>query len=216
MIYFHLRTSTYIFLDSFFPSKWSITFWLIYFKAKGCSLLNKSIITWHVKWLESDSILVSYRSLIQIATRVFDFVLPPPPAPEDSPSPSSPSTTRHHSPSIDITSVSPDSSVHSPITKDSELPPIDITEKPSLQPLARSKPPLKSSSKKRKKPGDARPPPPAVMPPRPQFTYAQLCYKAICAMEGKATLQDICCWVSDNFDWYRYNEGSGWEVRWEM
>ena len=32
-------------------------------------------------------------------------------------------------------------------------------------------------------------------------------------MGGKATLQDICGWMMDNYDWYRYNEGAGWEVR---
>jgi hypothetical protein len=50
------------------------------------------------------------------------------------------------------------------------------------------------------------------MPPKPQLTYAQLCYRAIKAMGGKATLQDICGWMIDNYDWYRYNEGAGWEV----
>jgi hypothetical protein len=35
-------------------------------------------------------------------------------------------------------------------------------------------------------------------------------------MDGKATLQEICGWVSDNFDWYRYNEGSGWDVSWGL
>jgi len=50
------------------------------------------------------------------------------------------------------------------------------------------------------------------MPPKPPFTYAQLCYRAIKAMGGKATLQDICGWMIENYDWYRYNEGAGWEV----
>jgi hypothetical protein len=31
-------------------------------------------------------------------------------------------------------------------------------------------------------------------------------------MGGKATLQDICSWMMENYDWYRYNEGAGWEV----
>ena len=50
------------------------------------------------------------------------------------------------------------------------------------------------------------------MPSRPQLTYAQLCYRAISALEGKATLQEICAWISDNYDWYRYNDGNTWEV----
>ncbi|KAL5508381.1 FHL1 [Sanghuangporus vaninii] len=153
------------------------------------------------------------RSQIQIATRVFDFVLPPPPAPEDSPSPSSPSsTTRHLSPSIDVTSLSPDSSVHSPLSKPVDLP---SNEEGEGQPLETEKDESsavsKPSNKKRKKPGDIRPPPPAVMPPRPQFTYAQLCYRAITALDGKATLQEICNWISESYEWYRLNEGSGWE-----
>ena len=31
-------------------------------------------------------------------------------------------------------------------------------------------------------------------------------------MGGKATLQDICGWMMDSYDWYRYSEGAGWEV----
>lgn len=50
------------------------------------------------------------------------------------------------------------------------------------------------------------------MPPRPQFTYAQLCYRAIKDLGGKATLQEICGWISDNYEWYRYNESCGWPV----
>ncbi|THH05119.1 hypothetical protein EW145_g5022 [Phellinidium pouzarii] len=150
---------------------------------------------------------------IQIATRVFNFILPPPPAPEDSPSLSSPSsTTRHLSPSIDITSLSPDSSVQSPSVNAVDLPSAVKVEKAPPEVIKTVKPIPKANGKKRKKPGvDARPPPPEVMPPRPQFTYAQLCYRAITSLTGKATLQEICAWVSDNFDWYRYNEGSGWE-----
>ncbi|EJD01018.1 uncharacterized protein FOMMEDRAFT_21478 [Fomitiporia mediterranea MF3/22] len=152
------------------------------------------------------------RSQIQIATRVFDFVLPPPPAPEDSPSPSSPSsTTRHLSPSIDVTSLSPDSSVHSPVAKPIDSPTAEHGEGQPLDLDIEKVPSTKSTNKKRKKPGDSRLPPPAVMPPRPQFTYAQLCYRAITALDGKATLQEICNWISDNYEWYRYNEGSGWE-----
>lgn len=50
------------------------------------------------------------------------------------------------------------------------------------------------------------------MPPRPQATYAQLCYRAINSLDGKATLQEICQWIAENHDWYRYNKGTGWEV----
>ncbi|KAG6376637.1 hypothetical protein JVT61DRAFT_1622 [Boletus reticuloceps] len=44
-----------------------------------------------------------------------------------------------------------------------------------------------STSKKHKKASNP-PPKPDVMPPKPSFTYAQLCYRTIKAMGGKATL----------------------------
>lgn len=155
--------------------------------------------------------LSSSRSQIQIATRVFNFVLPP--APDDSPSPSSPSsTTRHFSPSIDITSVSPDSSVQSPTSKDIDLPATDDIKAEPLEPEIPEKKSSKANAKKRKKLTEEVPPPPDVMPPRPQATYAQLCYRAINFLSGKATLQEICQWISDNHGWYRYNKATGWEV----
>jgi hypothetical protein len=51
------------------------------------------------------------------------------------------------------------------------------------------------------------------MPPKPTITYANLSYRAIKAQNGRATLQEICVWIAENFDWYRVNEGTGWEVR---
>ncbi|KAF9222039.1 hypothetical protein BS17DRAFT_796841 [Gyrodon lividus] len=170
------------------------------------------------------------RSQIQIASRTFHFVLPPPPAPEDSPSPSSNSSVqRARSPSVDITSLSPPSSLpsHSPPPRAAlPLPPPKIAHSPEPQlpnsnAISRIKnssastatPPSTSTaptSKKRKKPSQQLLKP-EVMPPKPQLTYAQLCYRAIKAMGGRATLQDICGWMIDNYDWYRYNEGAGWE-----
>ena len=70
-----------------------------------------------------------------------------------------------------------------------------------------------ANSKKRKKP-DAPSPPlptPEVMPPKPQLTYAQLCYRAIKALGGKASLQEICQWIKDTHDWYKYCS-KDWEV----
>lgn len=49
------------------------------------------------------------------------------------------------------------------------------------------------------------------MPPKPQLTYAQLCYRAIKALGGKASLQEICQWIKDTFDWYKYCS-KDWEV----
>lgn len=50
------------------------------------------------------------------------------------------------------------------------------------------------------------------MPPKPPFTYAQLIYKAIKAIDGKATLQEICTWISRTYDYYKYADGA-WMVR---
>ncbi|KAH7931287.1 hypothetical protein BV22DRAFT_1077184 [Leucogyrophana mollusca] len=171
-------------------------------------------------WSGSGSrVPLSERSQIQIASRTFHFVLPPPPAPEDSPSPSSNSSAAHRprSPSVDITSISPPSSLpsHSPPPVSAPpAPPPKIVPKPEPElPNSNNISRSKNASKKRKKSEAellARPMP-DVMPPKPQLTYAQLCYRAIKAMGGKATLQDICSWMMDNFDWYRYNEGAGWE-----
>ncbi|KAG2755736.1 hypothetical protein P692DRAFT_20826691 [Suillus brevipes Sb2] len=151
------------------------------------------------------------RSQIQIASRTFHFVLPPPPAPEDSPSPSSNSSVqRARSPSVDITSISPPSSLPSnsppPVSVPVPPPKSPDPQLPNTNSISR----VKTAPKKRKK-SDLPIPKPEVMPPKPQFTYAQLCYRAIKAMGGKATLQDICSWMMENYDWYRYNEGAGWE-----
>lgn len=74
------------------------------------------------------------------------------------------------------------------------------------------KPSPKANGKKRKK-RDSDPEAPAgEMPARPSFTYAQLCYRAIRALNGKATLQEVCTWVAENYEWYRYNKACGWEV----
>ncbi|OSC98720.1 hypothetical protein PYCCODRAFT_1470861 [Trametes coccinea BRFM310] len=150
------------------------------------------------------------RAQIQIASRTFFFVLPPSPPPEDSPSPSSQSSgNRARSPSVDITTYSPPSSLPS-----DSPPPISMpTAAPKAAPLpevslpnSNTIPHLKSNSKKRKK-SDAPPPPlppPEVMPPKPPLTYAQLCYRAIKALGGKASLQEICQWIKDTYDWYKY------------
>lgn len=53
---------------------------------------------------------------------------------------------------------------------------------------------------------------PEDMPPKPPFTYAQLIYKAIKAIDGKATLQEICTWISQTYDYYKYADGA-WMVR---
>ncbi|KAF8738144.1 hypothetical protein AX14_011731 [Amanita brunnescens Koide BX004] len=175
------------------------------------------------------------RSQIQIASRVFQFVLPPPPPPpEDSPSPSSHSSygaTRHRSPSLDIETVSPPSSQppNSPPPIEHKLPspppePNIKFESPSQPQLPNSnsigkslKPNNSSNVKKRKK-GEADPvpilerPKPEDMPPKPPFTYAQLIYKAIKAIDGKATLQEICTWISQTYDYYKYADGA-WMVR---
>lgn len=168
-----------------------------------------------------------HRSQIQIASRTFHFVLPPPLAPpEDSPSPSSHSSAgnRRRSPSVDITSldvtsISPPSSIPpcSPPTAavdiaspPKKIPPLPQPSLPNTNSISRVK-----SSKKRKKSDavDALPRlKPEEMPPKPQYTYAQLSYRAIKALGGRASLQDICQWIHDTYEWYKYCD-KDWEVR---
>ncbi|OBZ76889.1 Fork-head transcriptional regulator 2 [Grifola frondosa] len=156
------------------------------------------------------------RSQIQIASRTFHFVLPPPSPPEDSPSPSSQSSgNRARSPSVDITSYSPPSSLPS-----CSPPPVAVPSAPPKPfPLPEAQLPnsnsiinFKSNAKRRRKP-EAPPSPlpmPEVMPPKPQLTYAQLCYRAIKALGGKASLQEICQWIKDTYEWFKYC-GKDWE-----
>lgn len=163
------------------------------------------------------------RSQIQIASRTFHFVLPPPPAPpEDSPSPSSHSSVEHRprSPSVDVTSldvasISPPSSIppNSPpvsVTVPSppkKVPPLPEPQLPNSNSIAR----FKSSKKRKKSDADSFPRvKPEVMPPKPQYTYAQLCYRAIKALGGRASLQDICQWIQDSYEWYKYSD-KDWE-----
>ncbi|KAG5352535.1 hypothetical protein C0989_001848 [Termitomyces sp. Mn162] len=175
------------------------------------------------------------RSQIQIASRTFHFVLPPPPPPEDTPSPSSQSSRdRPRSPSVDITSISPPSSQPShtppPLPVETKLPPpspeshINVTSPPPPRPrpLARS-PQLpnsnsigksnKAAATKKRKKGDVEPPvpprpKPEDMPPKPPYTYAQLIYRAIKAIGEKATLQEICSWIMNTHEYYRYSDAS--------
>ncbi|KAF9652144.1 hypothetical protein BDM02DRAFT_3109550 [Thelephora ganbajun] len=132
-----------------------------------------------------------------------------------SPATSHVSLPRERSPSVDITSISPDSSIPSCSPPPPPPPPVP-DEKPrpasgkseGAGKNAKSQP----NPKKRKK-SDIEVPivKPEVMPPKPPYTYAQLCYRAIKAHGGKATLQDIIGWMIDSFEWYKYNVGSGWE-----
>ncbi|THH33757.1 hypothetical protein EUX98_g362 [Antrodiella citrinella] len=164
------------------------------------------------------------RSQIQIASRTFHFVLPPPPAPEDSPSPSSHASSGHRarSPSVDITSIdvtsiSPPSSLPScspppvPVATGPPKIPPNIIAQPQL-PNSNSIPRPKPNPKKRKK-AEVEAQPllrPDVIPPKPQYTYAQLCYRAIKGLAGRGSLQDICQWIQDNFEYYKYSD-KDWE-----
>ena len=162
-------------------------------------------------------------SQIQIASRTFHFVLPPPPAPEDSTSPSpQPSPARPRSPSVDITSLSPPSPLPSASPPPIPASPLPRKGPPLPPPIAQALPNTNAIGKTKSTTGKARkqpevPPPrpkpaPEDMPPKPPFTYAQLCYRAIKSLGGKATLQDIISWMMETFDWYRFNEKTGWEV----
>ncbi|KAH9850089.1 hypothetical protein C2E23DRAFT_870294 [Lenzites betulinus] len=139
------------------------------------------------------------RAQIQIASRTFFFVLPPSPPPEDSPSPSSQSSgNRARSPSVDITSYSPPSSLPSDSPPPASIPAAAVKIPPlpeSSLPNSNAIPHLNTSTA---------PTTPEVMPAKPPLTYAQLCYRAIKALGGKASLQEICQWIKDNHDWYKY------------
>ncbi|KAI0307369.1 hypothetical protein B0F90DRAFT_1807993 [Multifurca ochricompacta] len=161
---------------------------------------------------------LSERSQIQIASRTFHFVLPPPPAPEDSLSPSPYlSPARPRSPSVDITSLSPPSPLPSaspppgPVSPPPRKAPPITQSLPNSNAIGRPKTTTGKARKQLEAPAPAPKPPPEDMPPKPPFTYAQLCYRAIKSLGGKATLQDIISWMMVNFDWYRFNEKTGWE-----
>ncbi|KAG7097255.1 hypothetical protein E1B28_004621 [Marasmius oreades] len=203
------------------------------------------------------------RSQIQIASRIFHFVLPPPPPPADSPSPpsedlvsDSPATVttstnasnqRVRSPSLDITSISPPDSLPEsdppgdPLSeskqstpppprpraipmvsgksktskkrkkRDSESTTIDIlSPEPSqlsAQPLPRAGSSAKQSKSEESKPALK---PGEEIPVKPTLTYAQLIFRAIKALNGKATLTEICDWIAAEFGYYRYVERNTW------
>ncbi|PPR02431.1 hypothetical protein CVT24_001980 [Panaeolus cyanescens] len=107
-----------------------------------------------------------------------------------------------------------------------QLPPTPILAPvPKLKPKAALPPPpqlpnsnaigksTKANPKKRKK-SDVDPTPvierpkPEDMPPKPPYTYAQLIYRAIRDIDGKATLQEICNWIIDKYEYYRYADGA--------
>lgn len=151
-------------------------------------------------------VFISYifkRSQIQIATRTFHFVLPPP-DPEATPFSPPPSTARDgsRSPSVDITDLSPGPSKHPLPT--SNVPPVSNMASPATSKA--SKPP-----KKRKRP-EPEHHPPDKMPPKPLATYSVLCYRAITSLGGKASLQEVIQWMIENYEWYRLNAGGPWEV----
>ncbi|KAF8439439.1 hypothetical protein L210DRAFT_981807 [Boletus edulis BED1] len=138
-------------------------------------------------------------SQIQIASRTLHFMLPPPATVEDSPSPSSASSVqRAHSPFVDITSISP----HPP-----SLPPPKLSCSPNPQlPNSNTIPRIKAPSASM-----------STSLPTPAASTSKKCKKTsnpppkLEAIGGKATLQDLCGWMMDHYDWYRYNEGAGWK-----
>jgi len=50
---------------------------------------------------------------------------------------------------------------------------------------------------------------PKIMPSKLPFTHVQLIYQAI---NGKATLQEICDWIMTTYNYYKYMD-SAWMVR---
>jgi hypothetical protein len=49
------------------------------------------------------------------------------------------------------------------------------------------------------------------MPAKPPFTYAQLIYRAIKDIGGKATLQEICNWIMNKHEYYQHADAA-WMV----
>ncbi|KIY73775.1 hypothetical protein CYLTODRAFT_416799 [Cylindrobasidium torrendii FP15055 ss-10] len=181
--------------------------------------------------------ILGERSRIQIATRTFEFVLPPPPpAPDDTPSPSSLDSgggRRRRSPSLDITSISPPSSQpHSPPLLDDfkPLPPATPPPAPQAQlapadfQLPNTNSITRKTNKKRRRSDAAEEPPsatfdtpiiedtlrPSTVPSKPTYTYTQLIYRAIKALNNNATLQEICAWIQNEFEYYRFTDSSAW------
>jgi forkhead box protein K len=86
-------------------------------------------------------------------------------------------------------------------------PPIPEPQIPNTNPIG------KINKKRKKGEAETRLPKPDVMPPKPAWTYSQACYRAIKALGGKATLQDIVGWMMDTYDYYKYVDGNEWKVR---
>ncbi|KZO92140.1 hypothetical protein CALVIDRAFT_601658 [Calocera viscosa TUFC12733] len=133
------------------------------------------------------------KTKLQIANRTFYFHLPPGSGPDleqkDFPLPGSTP--------VDVTSVTPPADSPSPSpTRSSASPMLDIKEDEESE-ASSLFPPVPGSG------------PPSQKPP---YTYAQLCYRALRDMGGRATLQDIIDWMMRTFDWYRQHPNSGWQT----
>ncbi|PPQ92343.1 hypothetical protein CVT25_008693, partial [Psilocybe cyanescens] len=145
---------------------------------------------------------------------------------------SPPSSQPSHSPPPPTQVKLPPPSPEPQLSPEFSSPPPQISSPPS-QPKPKIKPPVhpprlpppqpqlpnsnsigqssKANAKKRKKNDvDAQPilerPKPEDMPPKPPFTYAQLIYRGIKELGGKATLQEICTWIMNTHEYYRFAE----------
>ncbi|KAL0573716.1 Pre-rRNA-processing protein fhl1 [Marasmius crinis-equi] len=135
--------------------------------------------------------------------------LPEPDPPEDPPIESKPPTPPPPAPVV--------SGKSKPSKKrkkrDSESAAVDIlSPEPSHPPTQPTQTPTAGVSGKHPKVEEPKPKlkPGEEMPPKPSLTYAQLIFRAIKALDGKATLQEICNWIAKEFDYYRYVEGNAW------
>ncbi|KAH9482424.1 Fork head transcription factor 1 [Psilocybe cubensis] len=148
---------------------------------------------------------------------------------------SPPSSQPSHSPppvQVKLPPPSPEPELSPELSPQLSSPPLQLSSPPPL-PKPKIKPPAppprppppqpqlpnsnsigqssKANSKKRKK-NDVEVPPilerpkPEDMPPKPPFTYAQLIYRGIRELGGKATLQEICTWIMNTHEYYRYAE----------
>jgi hypothetical protein len=151
-------------------------------------------------------------SQIQIASRTFHFMLPPaPPQPvvvEEEPR----SPSRSRSPYlIDVTTELPRPETPPPLppsppkAKPITVPKVVKSDPAHTLPNTNSiKPKQNPNSKRYSRPNPEERPRPEDIPPKPSLTYAQLIYRALKGIGGKATLQEICAWVSDTYEYYKW------------
>jgi forkhead box protein K len=156
--------------------------------------------------------MIYRRTQITIANQTFHFLLPSAPDSDDSQSISSALSSRDRSLSVDIMSMSPTTAPRSISAGLSDGEQGEEYVEESKPRVGKKRKKINSPPKRGKGNLDTKKIPPGELPSKPSITYANLSYRAIKSHGGRAALQDICRWISANYEWYRLNEGTGWEV----